>query len=329
MKRSYFSKILLALLVTLIFLFLLYRLQKISLRELLSLFAGASTRLLFLGFVVMLTANLVRSLRFHFLLGRHGYLKTLFASNNVYNLATATFPGGLGEIFSVFIFQRYNGINTGTAFSLIVLSRLFDLLSLCLIIMVALKYCSCSLAKLLALASLGFGTLSLLLLIPPINRTLVGLLNRFLPPYSFLNKIKDFLSQVEGALSYVHNAREWFFLLLLSFVMTSLNILSLLVLLQAIGINISFAACSISFGIYAILQLLPVHGIGGVGTQEAWWTLGLTSVGVPKEVAIPVSFFLHGMFYLYILVIAVFLGFPLLKKTETKEATADGILFPK
>ena len=329
MKRSCLSKILLALLVTLISLFLLYRLQKISLRELLALFAGASPRFLFLGFVMVLAANVVRSLRFHFLLRRRGSLKTLFASNNVYNLTTATFPGGLGEIFSVFIFQRYNGINAGTAFSLIVLSRLFDLLSLCLILVMALSHCSYSLAKLLALAALGFGTLSLLLLIPPINRTLVGFLNRFLPPHFFLHKLKDFLSQVEGALSYVHNAREWFFLLLLSFVMTSLNILSLAVLLRAIGIKVSFAASLVSFGVYAILQMLPVHGIGGVGTQEAWWTLGLTSVGVAKEVAVPVSFFLHGMFYLYILAIAVFLGFPWLRNTETRETTADGVFLPK
>lgn len=329
MKKKYLYKILLGFFVTLLFLFLLSRLQRISVQELVDLFVSASPRFLLLGFLAVLAANLVRSLRFHYLLRCQGSFWGLFACNNLYNLTTATFPGGLGEIFSVFIFQRYNSLNTGTAFSLIVLSRLFDLLSLCLILLVALRHCSCSLARLLFLAALGLAIPSFLLLIPPVSRSLVALLNRLLPGHALFERPKAFLTQVEGALSCVRHTRQWLFLLFLSLVVMVLNILSLEMLVEAMGQRLSFSASAVTFGIYAVLQLLPVHGLGGVGTQEAWWTLGLTSVGLAREVAVPGSFFLHGMFYLYILLIALLFGFPWLRVRETKEEAPDGVFLSR
>jgi len=326
-KKTLF-KILLALGVTVLFLLVLYRLQKISLHELWQLFTQASPRFLLLGLAAVLLANIIRGFRFHLLLRRRSTFRDLFASNNVYNLTTATFPGGLGEIFSVFIFQRYGALNTGAAFSIIALSRLFDLLSLSLLLMIALCFCSCTLARLLLGTSSLLAVLAFFLLIPRINRFLVARLIALLPSRPALQRPAKFLQEIQVALAYVQDVREWLILFGLSGVMMTLNILSLLMLLFAAGLEASFGQATVAFGVYAILQLFPLHGLGGVGTQEAWWTLGLTSVGFPKEIAVPVSFFLHGMFYLYILLIALFFGFPWLRREHPSEVK-DGVLLPK
>lgn len=61
---------------------------------------------------------------------------------------------------------------------------------------------------------------------------------------------------------------------------------SITVLLNGFGANLSIVQSCAAFGLYVLLQLIPVQGLAGVGTQSARWTVALFIVGVgPQQAA--------------------------------------------
>jgi len=330
MKNKYLYKILWGIAITAIFLFFLYKIQKFSLKDLISIIQKASLASIIISFFLILFANIFRSLRFYTLLmNNHVLFRNIFGSNNIYNLTTATLPGGVGEIISMFIFKKYNNINTGSAFSVLVLSRLLDLMSLSTLLFFSSLFYKFKLQSVLLAISAFCIVFSVFLLIPSVNRTFIKIVNLLLPPIKITQKIKHFLGQVEEGLSCINSFHKWIIVSSLSFLMIFLSIISVKLVLSGINIHLSFIKTVICFGIYAVLQMVPVHGIGGIGTQEAWWTLGLTSVGVPKAKAVPASFLLHGIFYVFILIIAILFGFPMIRNRPKERSIINGNFLSK
>jgi len=276
-------------------------------------------RYLLISFLFFIIANLVRSIRFYQLIGPEALqFRNIFASNNIYNLSTASLPGGLGEGLSVFLFTRYNNIKLTSSFSIILLSRILDLLMMSLLVIVSVFFIQSDnlnvSRSILLNASMLLGLAAIASLLPQTHAIVFKVLNMMSGKGVLGGKIKNILIQIQAGLAMIHDLRTLFLSVLLSFLMMFLNVVILYFMLYSINIHLSFSDITIVFGIYCIMQIVPVHGIAGIGTQEAWWTLALMLAGVQKETAVPASFIIHGIFYFFILITALSMGWVLLKK---------------
>ena len=76
---------------------------------------------------------------------------------------------------------------------------------------------------------------------------------------------------------------------------------ALLATTLARGVGLSVGVLDMVFvaSAVAFLSGIPIQGIAGLGTVEAWWSLLLSSVGVPVPEAVALSFFLHGFFLVF------------------------------
>ncbi len=91
-----------------------------------------------------------------------------------------------------------------------------------------------------------------------------------------------------------------------SVVMMIGSVVSLHLALRAFGIDFILVQSFYCYGVYAIFQIVPVHGIAGIGTQAAWWTIALNAAGYKAPDAIAMGFILYGTFYFFIALIGLF-----------------------
>jgi hypothetical protein len=63
--------------------------------------------------------------------------------------------------------------------------------------------------------------------------------------------------------------------------------------LQSIGLSLGLAAVALGATFGEATYLLPLHGVAGLGTVEAGWTLGMSIVGLPLSDAVASGLFVH------------------------------------
>ena len=71
-------------------------------------------------------------------------------------------------------------------------------------------------------------------------------------------------------------------------------------LIIAMGIDMTFWTVLFASSFAIITTILPVQGIGGFGTMEGGWTIGLMAMGVTKGIAISSGFSYHIIVLFYI-----------------------------
>ncbi len=319
------GKFVLSLLITGLIVAYFFKGHDLSLTQLKDIVSGISFKELLVAFFVFVIANLTRSYRFYYLARSPGAsLRNMVASNNIYNFATATLPGGVGEGISVFLFKKYNNMRLAESFSVILLSRIMDLLMMSMLVLLSFiifETTTLNLSSTLVVtACSAMVAVCFLMLLPwtqeSILKLIVLIINYFPSRIISKEKLNIIFIKIKSGFLLIQNVRKLVICLILSFAVMLMNIIILFYILHSIQIVLPFESNVVIFGIYCIMQVIPVHGVAGVGTQEAWWTLALMMVGIDKVTALPASFVIHGVFYVFIGTVAVTLGWPLLKKKE-------------
>jgi hypothetical protein len=54
------------------------------------------------------------------------------------------------------------------------------------------------------------------------------------------------------------------------------------------------------YTVYAVLQIIPIQGIAGIGTQPARWVVALNMAGYKAQDVVALSIILHGTLYVFI-----------------------------
>lgn len=250
------------------------------------------------GVVTLGVANFARAARFHLLDGQRHSLARWWVTTQVYNLATSTLPGGLGELVTAVLFRRVSVGGWAGAFRLLIVARLLDLVTLLGLFVAAMwalglawttpiGWVSCSTAALLGLVALA-------LLVPRTQVLALKTLLRLAPLLSRLplaSRRQSLVTKAQSTLETLIAAtgttsrRAWLGIAAWSVVMGIVSASIVMVVLHGFGGRLSLVASCASYGLYVLLQLIPLQGIAGVGTQSARWAVALALVGIGVQEA--------------------------------------------
>jgi len=78
------------------------------------------------------------------------------------------------------------------------------------------------------------------------------------------------------------------------------------ILVNAMGINLTFCVVLLGSTFLVFTTVLPIQGMGGFGTYESAWTIAFISLGITKQVAITSGFGIHILCVSYFLILGSF-----------------------
>lgn len=274
------------------------------------------------AFILLLAANFIRALRFYKIDHHGNKLGHWWVVNQVYNLMTATLPGGAGEAATVYLLKKFSAFNIVSAFRILFLTRLMDLTGLsALLLFAALQMGRATPYREVALwTSAVVSIMTIIITHPKSERSIVRLIEKIPVKGRLLDKVcgrfKEIAEISEKRISGVFFGMT----ILQSVIMIFIAALSVHFVLISFGTGFSYTQSFYCFAVYALFQIIPVQGIAGIGTQAAWWSIALTIAGYKGPDAIAMGILLHGTFYLFIVLmgLSVLLFLPVIKKSALK-----------
>jgi len=225
--------------------------------------------------------------------------------NHIYSFITATLPGGAGEPATAYLLKRFSTFNIISAFRLLVLTRLMDLaMYAALLLVTALMISEATAYREAALWISGIlFIVSMIVSYPKSERFLIGLIQRASAKGRIMTRVRERLEDI-AKVSEERNSRKFF---LITMIQTALMIicaaLGVHYMLLSFGTGFTLINSLYCFSVYTLFQMVPVQGIAGIGTQAAWWTLGLTVAGYTAPDAVAMGILLHGTFYAIITIL--------------------------
>lgn len=302
-----------SLLVTVVLLVLLLR--QVSFADVAATLGSFPLGYLFLGLVLYVFVQLFRSVRSWFLLRGVVPVKTLFSITCVHNALINTLPARTGELSYVYLLKKTGKVNLGSGVGTLMLARVFDLIALAVLFFGAGLLVS-DLPELFLRARVPIlvilGVLIILLaLIILFNKQAIILAQKIC---TFIglgeNKwCKWLIAKADEAFHSLHVVKSWQPVggaLVCSLLIWTLLFVINYLIFSGIGITTSFVLVVLASSVFALLTSIPIQGIVGLGTTEAFWTLSLIAIGIASETAIIAGFAQHLIALLYILLLGIY-----------------------
>jgi len=148
-------------------------------------------------------------------------------------------------------------------------------------------------------------TVSVLALIPKTEHLILGLMQKLPGRSRIMIKAKEKLTELTKVTEMHHSARSAIVTLGYSLLFISCVGVSLHFILRAYDVEFTKMQSFYCYTVYAILQLIPVQGIAGIGTQPARWVVALHMAGYKGPETVALSIVIHGTFYVFISIMGV------------------------
>jgi uncharacterized membrane protein YbhN (UPF0104 family) len=323
------KRLILTVLITTGIIFIL--LLQISLRDLYMLLRTIDPLWFALGSIAYLLANLLRALRFRWLLHSKGFpLSDLFRITSFYHLSLMVLPSKLGELSYPYLLKRIGGRNMTEGLASLVVSRVYDFFIILLVLLSV---------------SIGYQTLlkvNPFLLIPLLISLSLFIVFAFFYMSRFLNWLSNALGRIFAASRYagfvswtqkkmnemagdfdsIQARKTYLPVALTSLASWAMIFSTFYTYMKGFGIEVSSTKLILGSTIAVIGNALPISGIGNWGTLEAGWAAGFLLVGLSKEKAIATGFGIH----ILIFVVCAFISFfcwVTLKRQKNPSPTAS------
>lgn len=274
-------------------------------------FSAISNRInirdLLLAFLFLFLAHFVRARRFQTLDHIGNKLSYWWIMNQVYNVITFTLPGGPGEAAAAYVLKKFSKFSILSAFRIFLLTRFMELSGLAvLLLLTALLIDTTALYRTVALWSSGVVLISSIIVThPKCERFIMRLLQKIPIKGRLMNRAYEKLEDLAKISEECFSGAVFGVAMLQSVLVISGIALSTHFMLQALGTGFTLIQSLYCVGIYGLFQVVPVHGVAGIGTQTTWWSLALTVAGYQASEAIAMGIILHGALY----VLNALLGF--------------------
>jgi uncharacterized membrane protein YbhN (UPF0104 family) len=282
--------------------FLFFVLKRINWREFVNFGNAADYGMIAAGFGALFLANVVRALRFRHLDPLRQKFGSWWVMGQAYNLMTATFPGGTGEVATAYLLKRFYNFDWLSGIKILVVTRVMDLavltglfLSSALIVR---RVHNLTISAIVVAAVLF--VLSVIMLIPPFQRLFVEGLRRLYPKRAWFSAKVFGLAQRISEGARFRGAMASFVSGAYTITMQLLAICSIYLVLLGLGVDLTFFETIFCFGIYVLFQLVPVQGFAGLGTQAAWWAIALSLAGYTGGNTVALGLALYATFYVFI-----------------------------
>ena len=254
------------------------------------------------AFLILFTANFIRTLRFNKIDHTGVGLGNWWIMTQVYNLMTATLPGGAGEAATAYLLKRFSSFNMLSALRILILTRIMDVTWLsALLFFAAMQIGETASYREVAASLSGIAFIvSIIVAHPKSERIIIKLLRKMPIKSRIMNRALERFEDVANISEQSLGGNIFGVTMLLSALSMIGVALSVHFVLISFGTGFTLVQSLYCFGVYALFQMVPVQGIAGIGTQAAWWSLSLKAVGYEVADTIALGIVLHGTFYMFI-----------------------------
>lgn len=294
--------LLLRIAVSFLLLILLFKFNKIDIKELLEEIRSADKFFLAAGFIIFSAVYLLGFLRWRMLINAVGI-------NIPLRKLTSSFSAGL--FFSIFLPSTIGGDVVKTAdlaghtkkakevFTTVFLDRLSGYTGLVCVILLSLLLGRSLVLDKVVLNSVSMITVALIIILLVLfNSFIYSKITRFLNTPG-ARKLKDMIKNLHQEIHIFRNRKRVLGInLLLSFFIQLINPISIYFIGLALGVRINFIYFLIFLPIIGAITLLPVS-IGGLGLREYLFVLYFAKAGVIEQRALAMSLLSFSFVVLY------------------------------
>ena len=305
MKKQSFTK-LVAAIVTLALVAIL--LSQIEVADVVDTLTGIDPVYLLAGFGLYVLSYFFRAVRFHILLNREVGLKDIFSIVCIHNMVNNLLPARTGELSYVYLLKKRHNKTAGVGAATLITARLFDMITILMLLFLSTLFVSTHFdmkveARWITVALMVGIMLAMLVIIYQGHVFVISL--RRIADHLRMDKVPFidyiFRKMNETTESFSDMRRGTFVWSALVSILIWIALYSMnYTLIIAMGIDMTFWTVLFASSFAIITTILPVQGIGGFGTMEGGWTIGLMAMGVTKGIAISSGFSYHIIVLFYI-----------------------------
>lgn len=225
-----------------------------------------------------------RAWRFSALLSRReGTARELLGATAASWGAGLLLPGPSADVTFVAVARTRLGVGVARGSGSAIVARILDVVSLALVAVVASLFTSTVEPTAVVLAAAGaflLGLAVLLSLIIPGPRTLVTRLAGRIP------RLAGLAARAEAELDELNSRLRWTNLVGSTIFCRLATAVQYAALMSMVGLHLGFWQTWFVLSIRTLLLTIPIQGIAGIGTGQAWWAGALLLEGVPAGVAV-------------------------------------------
>ena len=230
-------------------------------------------------------------------------------------------PGPSADVAFVALARTRFSVGVARGSGSAIVARILDVVSLALIALVASYFTSWvepTPVIVAAAAALAVGLGALLALVIPGPRTLVTRLAARIP------RLASLAARAEAELEVLNSRTRWANLIGSTAFCRIATAIQYTALMAMVGVHLGFWATWFVLSIRTLLLTIPIQGIAGIGTGQAWWAGALAFEGIPIEAAVAAGLTLQAIDLAVSLPVAG-LGSTLLFRRRRKEEPASEV----
>ncbi len=315
--------------------FLYFALRNINFPEVLDALKHTDVKWVIFSVIFTPLSLFLRGLRWKFILQsvKNCKLIDMFYVVNIAFLANNILPLRMGEFVGTYVNAKKHNISKSSSFATIVVSRIFDGISLILLAIILTVYLSIS--KNLSPSAINFirkvGPLVVFLFFGSLL-FLLGMLNKremtlkltkkifFFVPENIIDKIAGIVDSFIGGLKVLHNPKDLFLTTIASFSIWIVEAFFFYIISVALGLEISYPIALFVMVVIAFGVLMP-SSPSFVGVYEMACILGLGIFGISKNIALTFALLAHTIQFIIIVALGIFsLGKEKLSWSEIKKS---------
>ena len=292
-RRRLFLSLSGATLVSLVLLgFLLYKFGGIDRSVALAL--DASWTWLALSVAIYVIAAILRAWRWNLLLPSSTRpFPTLYAISSVHTMVNSLLPARVGELAFPILMRTHAATGPSRSVTLFLVGRALDLILLVFVFLIG----SCVYLgvhshpfALVLLAGLSLAGLLLLVRASPLFSYVLRRCETWFPTR---RRFLEIGKRIEAELETATSSRRLFSAAMVTAAMVLTRHAFYWSILVALQSPLAFSAVIVGGTLGESTYLLPFHGVAGLGTVEAGWTVGMSLVGVSVPQALASGLFIH------------------------------------
>jgi len=287
------KKLIISVLVTGVFLYLLY--YFIDFKTFIDLICTVNIRFILVSVLVTATSYIVRAYRFEMILLKKN-LFTFFSISSIHFFLNKILPARSGEISMPILFHKYLNVSYKKGTSALVLFRFLDLLSVLLLLAISLVFIKVEKLNQLLLISIALAIIVLQVLLWMKFNWFIGLLEKVINMIKLkkIEKYKDNLQvYFKELIQYRESKTGDFFIKIMLITILNWFLIYLTFYFIVLSFHLQYSIVQVIFAtsLANFSMLIPISAIGGFGTFEAGWSVGFVLLGMPLETAISIGLF--------------------------------------
>lgn len=260
--------------------------MQVDVRQAASMFNNISWIFLAVAFVFLIMEGIATALRLWLFAAKKPCLSEALKANAWYVLLLVVLPARLGEVAAVVVLERYLGQKYGAAAMSIIMQRLYDLIVLGAIFLIALLGLGDFVDKtFMSMVSLGLIAVVLFVLVRlEFFLTIAAVLFKKAP-----RKIRRLILQARLYSRHGFKSRDIPLALIFTFIKWVSNLAALVFLFMSLHLGLGIFENVTVAAAYNFLAIIPLQTIGGIGIGEAGLALLFTGTGLDVSTAASAS----------------------------------------